>query len=377
MKKVMILLLLLLPLLSGCWDQLPLRNLNLVDIAGMDINEDNGDVEVDYVVTKLKSAGQGTGDPTSLTTKLKAPSLVEAIGQTQYTDQAPILGISTGVYLLSEKFASRDPISEFEFLLHAPYASISTPLVIFEGDMATFLEKEPVKNPKFTKDFSEFIKALNNNILPNVSMMQFIQSKEDQLTDTALPVIKQSKSGVELAGALLFHKGTSSEIKLSKEQVLILRLLQGKAEGRQRFTGHLAEGNKDQASNGQLQQEDYGFSVRKGNSKIVVSSKKNNIQNVKIVVHLNINVFKLNKDFHDLKSDYVNRMEKELNHQLEKMATSTIETLQNANCDILEIGIQIKAYHPKIWKSLNWDKDFQKIAIEPDFDVQILNTDAE
>lgn len=90
---------------------------------------------------------------------------------------------------------------------------------------------------------------------------------------------------------------------------------------------------------------------------------------------MQINVFELGESDHLLKSDYVNRMEKELSEHLEEKAAATIEILQKSNCDILGIGRQIKAYHPKIWKSLNWRKDFPEMSIEPNFDVQILNSE--
>ncbi|MBT2700776.1 hypothetical protein J7E79_25945 [Bacillus sp. ISL-40] len=52
-----------------------------------------------------------------------------------------------------------------------------------------------------------------------------------------------------------------------------------------------------------------------------------------------------------------------------------LHSLQKANCDVLGIGRQIKAYHPNIWKSINWRKDFPEMSIEPNFDVQILNSE--
>ncbi|MBT2728003.1 hypothetical protein J7E63_13750 [Bacillus sp. ISL-75] len=39
------------------------------------------------------------------------------------------------------------------------------------------------------------------------------------------------------------------------------------------------------------------------------------------------------------------------------------------------MGRQVKAYNPNIWKSINWRKDFPVMSIEPNFDVQILNSE--
>jgi spore germination protein KC len=377
MRKAFILLLLL-PLLTGCWDRLPLRKLNLVDIAGFDLNDENGEIELHYVVTKLKSTGQGSGEAISQVTKLHGSSLVEAIGQGQYTDQAPFMGITTGTYMLSESFASHDPISSLDFLLQTPYSSINIPVVVFEGDMAKFLETVPKANNEFTENLYDYNKALEmNNIIPNISMMNLILSKEEPLKDIAIPVMKQSGMGVELSGALLFRQGLNTETKLNKEQIQMMMLMKGTGAGKQRYTGNLPENGKEQPAVDKKSKNHYGFSVKKNDSRFAFTSKPNKLPKVKLNVHLEINVFDLGKSFHENKPDYINHMEKELSNHLKDMAVESIETMQKANCDILGIGKELKAHHPDIWKSLDWRKDYPRMTIEPSFDVQIMNSDVE
>lgn len=376
MKKAIILLFLL-PLLTGCWDRLPLRKLNLVDTASFDLNKESGETEIFFVVTKLKSAGQGTGEPNSKITKLKGPSLVEAIGQGQFSDQAPFLGITTGAYLLSENFVSHDPVSALEFLLHTPYSSINIPVVVFEGDMPKFLETATSKNKEFTDDFYDFNKALEvNSIVPNITMVNFIQSRKEPLEDLALPVMKQADSGMELSGVLLFRNGTNTGTKLTTEQIQMITLMLGKYKGRQKYTGSLSDKSTDPKSSKKSNEKSYSFSVKKADSKITISSDSNNLPKVKIKVRLKINVFKLDKEFHKYKPEYVNQMEKELSNKLEEMASSTIKTIQTANCDLLGIGMELKAKHPKQWKAMDWRKDYPGMSIEPNFDVQIINADS-
>jgi spore germination protein KC len=367
MKKAAIGILSLL-LLTGCWDRLPLRNLHLVDIAELDLDEEKGDVELNFIVTRLKSAGQGEGEPNSEMTELRGPSLVEAVGKGEYIDRAPFLGINTRVYIMSKRFALHDPVSKLAFLLHAPYSSINTPVVVMEGSISDLLKSG--NNKEFTKNLYEFILSLDRNgTMPTVSMMRFIVSRKEPLEDIALPVIKQFNSGMELSGALLFHQGTNTGVKLSTEKVQILMLLLGEEKGKQRFTGHMLE-------NGEGRHITYGFSVKKGSSKITVHPESTTgLPKVNIGARLKINVFELDTSSQMLKSEYVNRMEKELSNHLDEKAAEMIKTLQKANCDILGIGKELKAYHPKIWRSLNWRKDFPKMSIEPNFDVQILNAE--
>jgi spore germination protein KC len=356
-------------LLTGCWDRLPLRNLQLVDIAGIDLDEESGDVELDFIVTKLKSAGQGGGSPKSEITMLRGPSLVEAVGQGEYIDQAPFLTVNTRIYFLSQRFAAHDPVPKLAFLLKAPYSSINTPVVVFEGSISKIFKTKSGNNPEFTKNLNEFIISMDRSgMMPSVSMMRFILSRHEPLEDIALPVLKSYNSGMELSGAQLFRQGTNTGVKLSKEQVRMLMLLLGKEKGRQRITGHMSE-------NAEGRQIEYGFSIKKGNSKITVHPKSGRLPKVKIGVRMQIIVFELGKSVNILNTDFVNQMEKELSKHLEEKAAATIETLQKANSDILGIGKVFKAYHPNIWKSLDWRKDFPEITIEPNFDVQILNTE--
>lgn len=368
MKKAAIGILSLL-LLTGCWDRLPLRNLQLVDIAGLDLDEESGDVELAFIVTKLKSAGQGQGSPKSEVTVLKGPSLVEAVGQAEYLDRAPFLTVSTRTYFLSERFASHDPVPKLAFLLKAPYSSINTPVVVFDGSISKIFKTNSGNNQEFTKNLNEFIISLDRSgMVPTVSMMRFILSQHEPLEDIALPVLKSYNSGMELSGALLFRQGKNTGGNLSKEQVQMVMLLLGNEKGRQRFTGHMSA----EAEGGQIE---YGFSVKKGNSKITVHPKSGGLPKVNIGVRMKINIFELGKSGNILNADYVNQMEKELSKHLEEKAGATIDTLQKENCDILGIGKEIKAYHPNIWKSLDWRKDFPEMTIEPNFDIQILNSD--
>ena len=365
MKKVVIGILLL-PLLTGCWDRLPLKNIHLVDMAGFDFDEESGDVVLNYIVTEVKSTGQGGGEPISKVTELKGHSLIEAVGKGQYSDQGPFFAINTGLYFMSKRFASHDPVQELAFLLQAPYTMVNTPVIVLDGNMSKNLKSKIAKDG-FTRDLFNFTYSLEKNgIIPESSMMSFILSRKDPLKDMVLPVVKPSKTGMELDGALLFRQGTNTGKELDKDQVQMLMLMLGKDKGRQYFTGNL--------SNSENNNIKYGFSVKKNNAKIVIHPETVGLPNVKINVRLQINVFQLGKSAHILKPDYVKRMEKELSKHLEKNAMETIKTLQKANCDSIGIGNRLSSFYPDIWKSLNWRKDYPQLSIEPVFEVEILNS---
>ncbi|MGV2942514.1 Ger(x)C family spore germination protein [Mesobacillus sp. LC4] len=357
--------------LTGCWDQLQLRNLQLVDIAGFDLDEENGDFLLHYIVTSLKSATQGGGEATSEMTTLRGPSLVEAIGKGQYTDRAPFLGINTRLYIMSKSFAAKNPIKHLYFLQYAPYASISTPVVVFEGKISDLIKLKSGSAQDFTKKLTHFIQTTERNaIMPSVTMMEFIQSLNEPVDGIAIPKLKQSSdSGIEVDGALLFHKGKYSGEDLTRDQVRIVMLMLGKDFGRQRYTGKLKMQDGKELF--------YGFSVKKATSHITVHPETFELPNVDMNINLNIHVYELGKAGSRLKPDYINKMEKELSKHLEDQSLITIETMQKGNCDLLGVGKHLKAFYPDNWKSLDWSKDYPKLSIKPNIDVKILNSNAQ
>ncbi|WP_088066634.1 Ger(x)C family spore germination protein [Gottfriedia luciferensis] len=374
MKKALMLIFLL-PILTGCWDRLPLKKLHLVDVNGFDLNEKTNEVEALFLITKLKSAGQGTGEPISVMKKLKGPTLAESISEWENFEQSPFIGISTRVYLMSQNFASHDPVSELDFVLDAPYSSINTPLIVIEGNLSELLETSAKENTEFSKELDELILSMEENrIIPTVSMMNFIQSRDEPLADLALPVFKELDSNLELDGALLYRNGNPTGKKLETEQVKMMMLLLGGNVGRQRFTGNFAKQNTEKSLTENANKINYGFTIKKNNTKFNLANGTKKLPKITLSVNLKVYVFELGKGKHGLKPDYAHKMEKKLNKHFEELAADTIKIMQTANSDPLGIGMQIRAYHPKVWKSLNWRKDYPKMSIEPKFDIKFLNS---
>ncbi|SET07174.1 Ger(x)C family spore germination C-terminal domain-containing protein [Paenibacillus sp. NFR01] len=376
MKKVGTCLILLL-VLTGCWDQMRLRDIHLVDIAGLDFDKKNGEFKLSFAVTQIKNAGQGGGEAVTETTELKASSLIEAIGQGEYKEQGPFLASNTRLFLMSEAFASNNPIKSLGYLLHAPYTSINAPVVVYEGSVSEFLHTE-VSQDDFSKKVNRLIASLETNgIISNVSMMHFILSKEDELEDIALPVVRPSDSGLELGGALLFRHGMSTGIKLSNEEIRLVMLMLGRNIGMQKITGRLQEDKGSAPSAGGSKGDEFAFSVKKVKSKTAVIPKSGSLPTASIHVQLAVNVYQIDGEGHPFKKKYVQQVEKEFGQYLQSVAITAIEKLQKANCDLLDIGDRIRAFHPATWEALDWRTDYPHLPVDLKMNVEILNTEAE
>jgi Ger(x)C family germination protein len=362
MKKA-VLGILTISLLTGCWDQLPLRDIHLTDMLIMDLDEDNGGIVIGNVVSVLSNANQGGGEPNSEMTLIKESSLTEVVAKGDHLDQGPLLLTTIRMYVLRERFAGSDKLRQLSLLLHSPYTSINSPIVILDGPLSDLMKINRGKKP-YTQVLNEFMESLTDiGVTPVTSMMHFIVAQKSTLEDMAIPMVKPSSARIDFSGFLLFRKGTSTGVKLDNEQAQMLMLLLGETKGRQKISGDLGKDTH------------YLFSVKKGRSKIVVHPNSDGLPKISVNVRLQIYAFELGQEAIIRKADYVNQREKELNEHLEALALETIKTMQKANSDVLGIGKEIKAYHPSIWKALNWRQDYPQLSVEPRFDVQILNTE--
>jgi|GEM_PF-2026792 germination protein, Ger(x)C family len=367
--KRMVLCILSLLLLSGCWDRLPLRDLQMIDAVAFDRNEETKDIAVDLIVTSLKRAGMGEGEPIAEQTELEGKSVIEAVGKSEYMDQGPFSAVNTRVFLMSERFASDRPVKELEFLLHAPYTSINTPVVIFKGEINDLIKYKVSNRKAPIEKLNTFIRSLDaNGLIQNVSMMEFLTSQRDSLDDYPMPVVNYADTKFELESAMLYHAGLYTGGRLTREQLRMLMFMIGVDQGKQRITGRLSE------SSG-VQNLTYGFSVKSVHNRYHAQQDSGRLPKMTIDVRLNISVFDIGENIETLKPTYSHKMQQLLITQFNREANVTIQALQKANCDALGIGKHLRAYHPKLWKSLDWRNDYPNMKIEPRFNIHILNTD--
>ncbi|MDU0206032.1 MULTISPECIES: Ger(x)C family spore germination C-terminal domain-containing protein [Paenibacillus] len=379
MKRVVGSMVILL-LLTGCWDRLPLRNLKIVDIAGIDYDEKSSKVLLNFVVTKLSRAGQGSGISVSESTEISDSKVIGAVGKGLYKEQGPFIGINTRLFLLSESFAAHQPVRELSFLLDTPFTTINSPVVIFDDQDSPFFKQFNSSTiTDKTKLLNDFVKSLETyGIVPNVTMMDFLLSKEEPLNDFALPVIKHVNSRMELNGALLFRQSESTGIRLNNEQVQSIMFLVGNGNAVQKLKGFSSKFNYGRvARTGHLDDKDYAFFIKKINSKIIAHQQLSGLPDITIKVKMNIYATELGEELSGLKTEYVNEMEKALSNHLNELATNAIKKIQEANSDVLGIGKELKAFQPALWKTLEWRKVYSRLLIEPQFEVRILNTGIE
>nr|WP_143069227.1 Ger(x)C family spore germination C-terminal domain-containing protein [Paenibacillus sp. OV219] len=80
-------------------------------------------------------------------------------------------------------------------------------------------------------------------------------------------------------------------------------------------------------------------------------------------------------DEYDMYSEAnIRKWNHELSDQLTKQATDTVNKLQKNQCDLYGIGERIRAFHPKLSKSFEWETEYTKVEFQVSIQVQIQHT---
>ncbi|QHW33676.1 Ger(x)C family spore germination protein [Paenibacillus rhizovicinus] len=348
--------------LTGCWDQLSLKKQLFVDIVGVDYAGESKRLAVSFVIASLREANQGGGKPSSLYMNATGESLYDSA--TRINQDLPgILSVQqTRLYLISPRFAKDEPLTG----LSASGQFISNPLyaylAMYDGDLSKLLSKKKVHDQTINDYLIGVLDdQLKRGRIPSNKMLHYILGGEELVNDFALNLFEPSGEGARLAGTALFRDGKYTGIKLDNEETLLACLLNG-------------TGAANQPLNGQVEGKPYTVQVQQAKHDFRFVFNKEGLREIDLSLKLGV---KLVEDGHfERKHTKQTRakMEKAIEADLDSMAATLIAKLQKANCDYFQLGHELAAYHPKLYKGMNWRVQYPKLAIKPNVKITILNT---
>lgn len=72
--------------------------------------------------------------------------------------------------------------------------------------------------------------------------------------------------------------------------------------------------------------------------------------------------------------EVIDKVEKLVERAYEKQARKTLTRVQKKfRTDVFQFGSYIHAYHPKLWKQIDWHRDFPRANVKVDYEVTIKN----
>lgn len=368
------LLLLCIPLLTGCWDQTFLKEAHLVYAAGFDLADDDK-VEATTVIRVIKAPAQGGGGGAQT-----ANEIITATGntlrETRRDMDTQLSGMFTGaknrVNVLGEEIAKTNVYNLFDLLYRDPTAPLGAKVIVTEGKARDVLEKKKIDDTLIGEYLYKLILGAEKTAKVNNTNLQLLGTAMfDEGRDFVLPYITYNEENdrYQMSGVALFNERAYTGETLLQEDATLYLLLSGEDLDTARFTKRV--NNKPES---ELNREDF-ITIRTLNAtqamKITGTSRET--VKVQIDVKMEVTVEEYPKDH--LKND---RERKEINRKLSAIMTQEAKTIiaktQEANSDVFGVGRELIAYHPEVWKALDKKNYYRDIEIIPNVDVQIITT---
>lgn len=368
--KMIICYVLIICLLTGCWDQQLLKDNSLVLGLGVDAMEDE-QILTTAVIRVLKSESGGTGRPASTNV------LYSATGNTFRQTRARIEKQLGGDYapnklrvlVIGEDLAKQDIYPILDILYRDPRNSLGAKLVVAKGTAKELLNIKKSKEVFISeKLLKTVVNSEENTLIPIETIQSICPDLFDPGKDFALPyVVNKDSNSFEIIGLALFHEKKFTGKTLEDEDATILLLMNGEEGDVARFTLNV---NPSEANH---QNQFISTSAFLKDQSLKVKVDQNNKISTEITVKLRITAIEYPKNMLAKKSE-IKRLNKEISKQLTQKAESVIKELQEANCDYFGIGRKVMAYHPKTWKKVDWEQTFPTIPIKTKVEVEITGT---
>ncbi|MFC4101635.1 Ger(x)C family spore germination protein [Paenibacillus xanthanilyticus] len=362
MKKTIAALFLCLTL-TGCWDQIQLNNLLFIDVIGIDYAEGQSKkLKVNYVISSVQEANQGGGKPATVYVESSGVNLYDAVTQTNKELPGVLSVLETRLYLISRRFAKDEPLKHLDIASQFASNPLYAYLAMYDGDLSKLLAKNRLKDQTIS---NLLIGLLDDQIrfgtAPSNKLLHYILGGNQFMNDFALSRLEPYKEGARLSGTALFSNGRYTGINLNNEDTLLAALMDGTPGKLQLITG-------------QWKGRSYSVLVQKSKRRIKVGTDSGKLREITISLDLQV---KLVVDGDGLKKHtdaHLNETESIIEADLAVKMGQVLAALQKANCDFLQLGHEVAAFHPDVYKTLHWREAYPKLNLKPIVHVKIMNT---
>jgi spore germination protein KC len=378
MKKTIVLILLLLhiiPLLSGCWNQKELNDLAFVMAMGIDKGKDQRfDVTFQLVNPGNVSSGQGGGGGQGLPIavyKTSGDTLTEAARNATKKVSRRLYYAHTNIIVISEKLAREGIYNLLDAFEREPEFRTTTEIIIANDSTAedivatlTLLDKLPTSKIKKELDTTE--KLLGENIKVNVDdLVSALVSKGRQ------PMI----SGYRLVGdkeesRKADNLNTTTTLAYLKADGLAV-FNDGKLKGwinNENARGAVWILNKVKSTDINLdwKGKKAALNLTPIRSKTKVTAKiKNGKPIIQVVLKEESVISEINTSMNLDNPTTIQEIKKITEEKIEKEIMNSIKAAQRQKCDIFGFGEKVHLANPKLWKKIekNWDEQFANTKV--------------
>ncbi|MET3574891.1 Ger(x)C family spore germination protein [Bhargavaea ullalensis] len=360
MKRMLIAvwLLLALPLLSGCWDELYFKDLQIVTLIGIGGGEDDvtvhfsypmyTDSEIEYMTSE--ASGRSFSDARN-NVNMRVSNVLD-ISQLQ-------------VLLISDESAKGQLYDHLDNLFRTPKNRLAAHVALVQEEIEPYMGGEEGA-PGLPKNAPDYL----NKMLATVK--EYSLTSDYNLQETCMLLFDEGK---DLSLPLLHIAGESG-----------LPELKGTALFRgQSYTGEYLDPNEGKMLNlltdesGKFLRETY--MVKLGDESVpvtieLIGARKNwdigdSAIRLRYKIRVEIDEFPQGPV---MKKDRIHELERQLTDAVEADMEKTVDKLQKAGSDAIGVGRRVRAFHPRLWKKGDWHDTFSELDIRVEAEVRIDRT---
>lgn len=354
MKRLLLPVLLLVPLLSGCWDELMFKELQAVTLVGIEGGE--GEITVHFAFPAFLESGVEYQ-----AIKADGQSLSDARNKVNSRSSEALNMSQLQILLISSETAKSDVYEFLDNFYRTPHNRLTGQVILVEGNMEDYMgspegEGPSKQMPRYLKNLSRTIGIYSLSTLNDLNQAGSLIFSEG--IDLSLPMLKMGKEGQpELAGTALFNGNQFSGSILSETEGSLLNILRGKPGKILRLSYEVEVDGKQELVSFELIRSKKMWTIDNGRADLFY--------------HLKVQV----EEYPDgAVRDQIPELERQLSKKVASDLRDTVEKLQDAGSDPLGLGRQVRAFHQDLWKKGDWNETFSELDISVEAEVKIART---
>lgn len=353
----------LLIMLTGCWDQQLLVNRTLVNGISLDVT-DEGKIDSSVRALNIQSKGGGQFEISDELVEAKRPTVAGLALDIDSRIPGEIDASKAHVIMIGEELAKKGIYPFMELFYRNMDSYMSSKIVITKGKAKELLSIEKDISPIAFVILQLLHGAEADTIIPKDTTFTVWRKMSDPGKDMILPYLEKVESNkIEAAGVALFNDDQYTGVTLEKEESSLLLSLMNQLHKVNRMALVLGP---------ESNQRSISFTTRDLKRNLEVQVDENDKITCKIDVKMDIEVGSYPQDFNTELN--IKKLNQDLTNELTKQAKEITRTLLRANCDALGIGRRISSFHPELWKKINWEEEYKNVQFEPKVKVNIIKT---
>lgn len=369
MKRIChtVLFVFLMAILSSCGRHIPLEDLTISFILGIDIDDDNN-----LVISESSPVFNKDAQKNVETYQLKAKTIRESRKFFDALATGEVTAAKIQVLLIGKRILEHeDWFSILDTVYRNPTFSINTRIIVVDGSVADIIHYEPPDKPLLALHLKEVIDKNNkrSRTVNNTLQVLHRQKYENGLT----PSISEIKKGkdVEFVGVSLLDQSGKYVDTLGIQESSLLLIL--KDEQKQELTLTIPI-TAIEGEGGIFHKNEISFDVSRVKSKVKTTYNQDKFH-FKYNIHMTVNIV---ERLFPLKSISESELKKMIENELKNRFEALIKKIQSHKIDPIGLGLFARAYQYEDYKKVeaNWGEALAEADIDVSLDVDLKSMGA-